>query len=406
VGLKRFSLLAVLAAVLTLGITPSASAGNFDEERMGCTGENPATCPTATTGTPYSLPIELGGDEDEACAVYSVTSGSLPTGLSLTRDVVNETGYGLISGTPTQAGTYDFYLTVTYNREVACPFKNPSDDSFRITVNPGLAKLTIGPESTTPGTAGSPYSLQMTATVSEPKTWSIVAGSLPSGLALDSTTGLISGTPTAAGSFPFTVLAKMNGDARSDTKALTIDVRAPLAIKATKPLGSTSATVVWEVGVPFAAKMSASGGSGTYTWTVAAGALPAGLGLSPDGTIAGTPEEAGGTKATIRLADSEGRALDYPMTFGVAKRLVISTLLLKVGRVGRPYQAKVATTGGIKPVSWKLKTTKRPKGILFDPATGTLLGIPSKAGVYRLTFEATDTLRVTAVKTLRLFVAP
>ena len=111
-----------------------------------------------------------------------------------------------------------------------CPFKNPSDDAFRISINEGLAKLTIGPESAAPGTNGTPYSLQMTASVGGDKTWTISAGTLPPGLAIDATTGLISGTPTASGQFDFQVLAKMNADARSDTKALGIVVRDQLAV--------------------------------------------------------------------------------------------------------------------------------------------------------------------------------
>jgi len=124
VRLSRILLLAALALVAAIVVVPGAVAGNFDEQRMGCAGEDPAICPTGTTGQPYSIPIELLGDEDEQCAVYSVSSGSLPPGIGINSD--------RISGTPTQAGTYNFFLTVTYNREASCPFKNPSDDPFRI----------------------------------------------------------------------------------------------------------------------------------------------------------------------------------------------------------------------------------------------------------------------------------
>ncbi|HET8968566.1 MAG TPA: Ig domain-containing protein, partial [Gaiellaceae bacterium] len=190
-GLKRLLVVAVLGLAGSVVLVPGAAGGNFDEQRMGCTGEDPGICPTGTTGQAYTLPIELLGDEDEGCAVYSVSGGSLPPGLSVNSDGAR------ISGTPTQVGTFDFYLTVTYNRQASCPFKNPSDDSFRISINQGLAKLTIGPESTTPGTTGTPYSLQMTASESAAKTWTINSGALPPGLGLDASTGLISGTPTA-----------------------------------------------------------------------------------------------------------------------------------------------------------------------------------------------------------------
>jgi hypothetical protein len=392
--------MASLAAVLMFGIVPAASAGNFDEDRMGCSGENPATCATATTGTPYSLPIELGGDEDEACAVFTVSSGGLPPGLSLSRDVVNETGQGLISGTPTQEGTYDFYLTVRYDRETGCLFKPPSDDSFRIKVNQGLAKLTLGPESTSAGTRGAPYSLQMTATVAEPKTWSINSGQLPPGLSIDANTGLISGTPTAAGSFTFEVLARMVGDSRTDTKVLGITIREQLAILGADPFGPTR-RATGEVSVPFEATLTASGGDGTYTWSLAEGALPEGLVLE-NGAITGTPRTAGTYAFTARVTDAEGRVANYPGRIVVAQRLAISTRLVKPGRVAKFFQRKLATSGGMKPVLWRVVRGPMPRGVFLDKGAGVLYGYPTRPGRFRVTLEATDSLGVKALKTLRI----
>ena len=151
-----------------------------------------------------------------------------------------------------------------------------SDKKHTININQGLAKLTLGPEATAPATVGSPYSLQMTATVADAKTWSISAGSLPTGVALDAATGLISGTPTAAGQFDFTVSAKMNGDTRSDTKALGIVVRERVAIAGSEPF-TTARRAVGEVTAPFEAMLVASGGTGTYTWSLTSGTLPDGL---------------------------------------------------------------------------------------------------------------------------------
>jgi hypothetical protein len=404
VGLKRLSLLVVFAAVLTLGFSSSAGAGNFDEPRMGCTGESPATCPTGTTGTPYSLPIELGGDEDEGCATFYVTSGSLPPGLSITRNVVNETGFGLISGTPTEAGSFRFFLTVKLDREQmcldTCGAKCSSDDEFIINVNPGLPKLTLGPESTTPGTRGAPYSLQMTSTVEGPKTFSINSGELPPGLAIDASTGLISGTPTASGLFNFEVLAKMASDTRQDTKVLGIVIRDPLAILAEDPFTSTR-TAATEVSVPFEAMLTATGGDGTYTWSLAAGALPRGLILA-EGAISGTPRAAGVFGFTARVTDAEGRVADYPGRIVVARRLSVSTSRVKPGRVGKFFQRKVATAGGMKPVLWRLVRGPLPRGVFFDRGVGAFYGYPMRAGRYRVTVRATDALGVVAQKTLRI----
>lgn len=397
-GLKRLLFLVALAAVMSLGLASSAPAGNFDEERMGCSGESPGICPTGTTGVPYSIPIELLGDEDEGCAVYSVSSGSLPPGLSVNSDGAR------IAGTPTAAGSYNFFLTVNYTKQASCPFKNPSDDSFRININPGLAKLTIGPESTSPGTTGTPYSLQMTASVAEAKTWTINSGTLPPGLTIDANSGLISGTPTAAGQFDFQVLAKMNSDSRSDTKSLSIVVRDPVAIAAAAPFDARRRAPS-EVSVPFQAMLTASGGTGTYTWALAGGSLPAGLTLA-DGAIAGTPTTPGVFPFSVTATDAEGRVATYAGRITVAQKLTVTTLLIRPGRVGKLFRSKLATAGGVKPTTWRVVSGPLPRGVRLDRATGTLSGIPRKAGVFRVRFEATDELEVVAAKTFRIVIAP
>jgi hypothetical protein len=158
--------------------------------------------------------------------------------------------------------------------------------------------------------------------------------------------------------------------------------------------------------VPFASKFTATGGTGTYTWSLADGALPAGMALAADGTVVGKPTVAGLSRSTIRLADTEGRTADYQAVIGVAGRLTIATTKLRTGKVGRLYRAKLTTTGGVPEKKWKITSGPLPRGIRFDRALGVLSGTPTRPGRYRVTFEVTDTLKVKAAKKLVIEVLP
>ena len=179
-----------------------------------------------------------------------------------------------------------------------------------------------------------------------------------------------------------------------------------MQVTAAKPFATSPAPTLWEVGVPFSAKLTPSGGSGTYTFAIAAGSLPTGVALAADGTVIGTPRAAGVYRATLRLSDNEGRTQDYAANFGVAARLAVSTVLLKAGKVGKLYRARVTSTGGVLPKAWKPAGGQLPNGVRFDKKLGLLLGTPKKEGRYRVTFQVTDGLRVVAKKTLRIDILP
>jgi hypothetical protein len=393
-----------------LAVTSSAPAGDFaDGPCFDANGPDTATCPAGTTGAPYSVtikPKDGAGCGAASPQVWTVSSGAIPPGLSFSS---NGTAGAVISGIPTVAGNFTFYITIhnPYKEDppgtIICN-GDYSDKKFTIPIVPGLPKLTLGPEGAAAATTGTPYSLQMTATVSDAKSWSISSGTLPPGLALDTTTGLISGTPTTAGTYDFTVYAKVNADSRSDSKALEIVVRDPLRVAGTKPF-STARRASTEVGVPFDSTLAATGGFGTYTWSLASGELPPGLSFG-DGAISGTPRTAGTYAFIARVTDAEGRTASYPARIVVAEKLTVATTIFRPARVGKLFGAKLKTFGGVAPATWRITLGPLPRGVRFDRTTGILAGIPKKAGSYRVTFEVTDSLGIVAKKTLKLIVIP
>ncbi|MEX0850969.1 MAG: Ig domain-containing protein, partial [Gaiellaceae bacterium] len=245
------------------------------------------------------------------------------------------------------------------------------------------------------GTVGTPFSLPMTASVADPKTWSISAGALPPGLSLGASDGLISGTPTVAGAYAFTVQAQIDATSTA-TQSFTLNVRDALTIA-----GPTDPAL--EVGVRYLTALKGNGGLRTYKWALTAGAMPPGLTFFPGGAITGRPTMAGEFEFTVTLTDSEGRTLTYDGSLTIAPRLAVATTRL-TGRAGRFFRKKVVTLGGVGPVSWRIKRGPLPRGIKFDRLTGMFFGTPTKPGTWVISVEVVDSLRVKSTATITITV--
>ncbi len=224
---------------------------------------------------------------------WSITSGGLPPGVNL------DPSSGVISGTPTTTGTYPFTAQVTDSESPPANASAP----LSITVNATLSQLTITTTTLPSGTQNSPYNANLAATGGvTPYTWSIVSGSLPSGLSLNSSTGAIAGTPSGAGASNFTVkVTDSNTPPATATQPLSITISpaVPLSI-------STTTLPAGTAGTAYSAPITAIGGVYPYTWSVISGSLPSGLTLgSSSGVISGTPQNAGQSNFTVQVVDSE-----------------------------------------------------------------------------------------------------
>jgi hypothetical protein len=360
----------VLAVLVVLGGS-SASAIEIEE----------ATLPDAIVGTPYSFQIK-GNEGCPASYHFKISSGALPPGLTLTDK-------GLITGTPTAAGYYGFYVDLGDE----CVGDSHTQRQFFLNVQPQLVVTTTA---LTPGRVGAPYSVQLTAAGGGSQSWSVSGGALPGGLTL-SGSGLLSGTPSAAGSFTFTV--KVADAARSGTQQLTLVVATPLAVVV--PTGGLG-----EVGVTFTATPTSSGGAPPVTWSVTSGSLPSGLSLNTStGAISGVPRAAGTFPLTLSASSADGQSASAATTLRIAARLAVATHRLPSAHVGTVYSTRLSTRGGVPPVSWSLATGKLPAGMRLSP-TGKLVGKPKAAGSASIVVKATDRLGGRAGQKLLLTVLP
>jgi len=167
--------------------------------------------------------------------------------------------------------------------------------TFAVVVPGGAVTLNSTPLPV--GTGGTPYSATFTATGGATPYTFTETGALPVGLSMSSA-GTISGTPTSAGTYPITVkVTDAATQTAQQTFQLTVNAPGIALAPATLPQG--------KVAVAYASTtLTASGGSAPYSYAVTAGALPAGLTLSPAGVISGTPTAAGPFNITVTATDT------------------------------------------------------------------------------------------------------
>jgi Putative Ig domain len=395
--------------------TPAAPAGTFPfTVRVADTGGqqdtqalsiriNPSSPPQITTtslpggtvGQSYNQRVQATGGIGSLA--WSVSAGSLPVGLIL--EPSGPTG-GTISGIPSSGGPSNFTVRATDS------LGQTDTQALSITVTP----FSITTTSLPPGSIGQAYS-QPVQTIggTAPLTFSIVPpGTLPPGLNLNPTTGVISGTPIVpAGTSSFTVRVADAGG-RNDTQVLsiTINLLNPPNITTTTLLGGT-------VGQPYNQTLQATGGVGGLTWSVPPGSLPAGLTLSPAGTISGALTSAGTFNFTVTVRDTLNQSDTQDLSIAVSAVLEITTTSLPAAKEGEAYTATLQSSGGVQPVSWSVDPVL-PGGLSLNASTGEIAGTPAAGtagtqGASTFTITAQDSSTPTpqtANKQLGLTIAP
>lgn len=207
------------------------------------------------------------------------------------------------------------------------------------------------------------------------KTFSISAGALPAGLALDAVTGAVTGTPNGpAGTANFTIAVTDSGTPQqNDSQAITFDVNNPLLI-------TTVALPEATIGGPYNQQLAATGGSGTLVFTISNGATPAGIALAANGALTG-PATALATNQTFTVQVADGSVPQQTDTQAliIEVLLEITTTALPDATGGVAYSQSLQARGGQPPyVGWSRTAGSMPAGIA-DPvaATGAVAGTPN-----------------------------
>jgi Putative Ig domain len=363
----------------TIGATPAALAISTSSLPSGIVSSAYSQSVAATGGiTPYS---------------WSTIAGSLPNGLLLNQST------GVIAGTPSAAGTFNFTVQVT---DSSSPTHATATQALSITINPALAVSTT---SLPNGTANVAYSQTLTATNgTTPYSWSISAGSLPSWANLSATTGAITGTPTAAGTFNFTIKVT---DSASPTNATATQ---PLSIIINPALTITTSSLPnGTVGIAYSQTAAVTGGTTPYTWSISAGSLPSWANLNATtGVITGTPTATGTANFTVQVTDSTSptHALaTQALSITINPALSITTSSLPTGSVGSVYSQTVAVTGGTTPYTWSISSGSLPSWASLNTTTGAITGTPTTTGTANFTVQVTDNAspsKATATQTLSI----
>jgi len=328
--------------------------------------------PPATYGAAYTQALQATGGTPTYN--WAISSGSLPSGLSLT-------SLGVISGTPTAAGTFPFSVTVA---DKSIPVQTRTA-AFSITV--GKTALSINSTALPSGTTGSAYSQTLSASGGTPSyTWSILSGSLPAGLTLSST-GAISGTPTTSGTFAFGIaVSDKSNPVQTLTASLSITIAAvPLKV-------NTAALIGGMINTAYSQSLSASGGTPSYTWTVSSGSLPAGLTLASSGAISGTPSATGtfGFTATVSDKGSPVQTQSVNLSIAVSSTpIAIMASTLAPAAYGRSYAQSLQATGGTPTYKWAIASGQLPSGLSLA-TTGAISGTPMTSGTSTFTASVSD----------------
>ncbi len=347
---------------------------------------NAVSATVAANSTANPMTLSLSGGAADALAITQPTHGAAAvSGLAIT-----------YTPTPGYSGSDSFTYTATNTTGTSA--------AATVTITVSAPTLTFSPPAAalSGGTAATAYGgVTVTAAAGTAPYTYAVNGTLPDGLTLDPPSGLISGTPTTAGDYTFTVTATdANNATGTAAYSIAIAVEAPTVgdVSATVAANSTANAVALDLGGGVADTLAIGTPATHGTASVS------GLAIS----YTPTPGYSGSDSFTYTATNATGTSAAATVTITVsAPTLNFSPVAgaLPGGTAKTAYSGvTVAASAGTAPYIYAVTGTL-PDGLTLDPASGLISGTPTTAGDYTFTVTATDANTATGTAAYSIAIA-
>ena len=321
-----------------------------------------------------AVPISATDSSSTATLAYS-DGGTLPAGLSI------DPTSGSITGTPTTGGVYAVTITATDGSGAS------GNATFNWTITNTVSVTNPGAQSNVSGTAIAALPIMATDSSSTATLTYSDGGTLPPGLSIDPTSGSITGTPTTGGTYPVTITATDDAG-YSGTATFTWTIGNTVSV--TSPGDQTDGSGTAITPVPITATDSSEGATLTYS---DGGTLPPGLSIDPaSGSITGTPTTGGVYAVTITATDGSGASGNASFNWTITNTVSVTSPGDQSDGSGTAITAVpiTATDSSSTATLAYADNGTLPPGLSIDPASGSITGTPTTAGVYAVTITVTD----------------
>jgi len=340
---------------------------------------SPGTLPNGAVTAAYSQTLSASGGVSPY--TLAVTAGALPAGLSLSSG-------GVLSGTPTAGGSFNFTATATDSS----PFPGPFAGSQAYTLTVTAPTIVLPAASLAGGTVGTAYADSITAASggTAPYSYAVTAGALPGGLSLNAASGAITGTPSAPGTFNFSITAT---DSSTGTGPYTATQSYAITVIDVPPVANAASLTVAYNAAATPVTLNITGGAATSVAVGTAASHGTATASGTSITYQPTTGYAGSDSFTYTATNSGGTSA--PATVTVTVNDPVITITPSGGfaaTVGAPYNQTFTWNGGAQPWS-SFQVTNLPAGLSITGSTAnsvTVSGTPTQAGSFTLNASATD----------------